>query len=159
MQSPYDFESMSLSAAVKLAVALSGRSDDDIIARAGWSPSVGRRVLNMTDNYWPSLPNVVPFCRAVGNTVLVQWLEAQAGSLVMTRATPMSAVGMVLCMGELFESMGELATAGGTAVANGDIDAGEARALLRKLRSVMARAARMLAQLEATAQTEGEHHA
>lgn len=154
MEEGYDLSKMSLPAATKLAVALSGLSDDDIIARAGWSTGVGRRILNMSDNYWPSLPNVVKFCHAVGNTTLIDWLKEQTVCTISTIDAPITASELVLSMGELFESMGTLASDGGKAVADNQLDAKEARVLLRRVRNVMSQSARMLSQLEANVREE-----
>lgn len=60
---------MSVAAAMRLAIAYSGKPDAEIAAVMGWSASVASRVFSNGD-YWPSLPSLPLFYAAVGNVTL-----------------------------------------------------------------------------------------
>lgn len=140
---------MSLSAAFRLAVAESRRTDDDIAAAMGWGPSVAGRFFSNND-YWPSLPSIPRFCRVVGNTVIPRWIMANMDyNQSQPQTEPVDAAAMVMLMAEFFGDVGSVAMAGRDAVADGEVDPVEARRVLRRLRELYQAMAPMLAALQA----------
>ena len=77
----YDYETMSAWEALTLAKQASGLTTEEIARRSGISAHVLRRYFKPTDDgYLPSLERVPPLCRALGNAILVQWVQAQVSA-------------------------------------------------------------------------------
>ena len=74
-----DYETMSAQEALGLAKEASGLTTEEIAARTGISVHVLRRYFKLTEeSYLPSLERIPPLSRALGNTILLRWLQAQA---------------------------------------------------------------------------------
>lgn len=75
MQSISDkvLKGMSAFSALRLAVSLSGRADDEIAAAMNWSPRVANRIFS-NDSYWPSFPTLPRLCAVLGNDILARWV-------------------------------------------------------------------------------------
>lgn len=139
---------MSVAAAMRLAIAYSGKPDVEIAAVMGWSASVASRVFSNGD-YWPSLPSLPLFCEAVNNDIIPRWIMANMGVLA-ERAAPMDALSLLAGMGSLFREMADVAAAGQAALADGQVSPDEARRILRQLRDVFIVGGGMVARLQAT---------
>lgn len=145
-------QGISVQAALRLAVARSGKSDDEIGAEMGWSPSVTARILkNM--NYWPSFPSLPDLCRVLGNTTLIRWALLNVNAVELQNR-PMDAIALLSSMGALFAEMGALAAEGQKALEDHHIDPNEARRLLRRLRAIFDVGCDMVPRLQATIDAE-----
>lgn len=82
MQSISDkvLKGMSAFSALRLAVSLSGRADDEIAAAMNWSPRVANRIFS-NDSYWPSFPTLPRLCAVLGNDILARWVTVNASVL------------------------------------------------------------------------------
>lgn len=150
---PESLRGMSLQAAFRLAVAVSRKSDSDIATAMGWSKSVEYRVFS-NENYYPSLPNLVTFCDAVGNTIIAQWVMANFNAIA-DHFCPIDAVKLLSSMGSLFARMGAVAKEGEAALANdGKVDAAEAKRILRKMQDLVCECSGMMACLQASVEAE-----
>lgn len=72
-----DYRNMTAREAIELAVAVSGKTSKEIARNAGLPTTTIENYRKRQDNYLPSLEIIAPLCRGIGNTVLLQWLEAQ----------------------------------------------------------------------------------
>lgn len=149
---PESLRGMSLQAAFRLAVAMSRKSDSDIATAMGWSKSVEYRVFS-NENYYPSLPNLVTFCDAVGNTIIAQWVMANFCA-VADHCDPIDAVKLLSSMGSLFARMGAVAKEGEAALADGTVEAAEAKRILRKVQDLVCECSGMMACLQARVEAE-----
>lgn len=154
MTSP-DLERLGLYDALQLALSLSGKSVDDVAAEMGWGLSNANRIFSR-ENYWPTLPNLARLCTVLGNTVLLEWLHAQAEACGLRfDAEDVDATGLVLALGRLFKEMSDVAKEGAEAVKDGKIDQGEARRILRELRDVAVEVRRLTTSLRKIDPAEG----
>ena len=119
----------SLPAAMRLAFALSGKSDDDIAAAMGWGSSVANRIFHNQD-YWPSLPALPKLCVVLGNRVVPYWIMDNADYLV-EKARPMDAPALFKALREMMRETAELLEAGEKALTDGRIETLEARRACR----------------------------
>lgn len=72
-----DYETMRAVDAMRAAKDASGLTDKEIAERSGIPVNVVRQYLCRTDGYMPGLDKIPALCRAMGNTILLKWLEAQ----------------------------------------------------------------------------------
>ena len=72
-----DLGMMTGKAALRLAKEESGLTRDEIAERLGVSHSVTKRCFNINDTYMPSLEMIPRLCLALGNDILMRWLEAR----------------------------------------------------------------------------------
>ncbi|MFI3272125.1 MAG: helix-turn-helix transcriptional regulator [Pseudomonadota bacterium] len=72
-----DYENMSATDAVRLAKDVSGLTSEEIARRTGVGVNAIRQYIRQDDAYTPSLERIPALCDALGNTVLLQWLEEQ----------------------------------------------------------------------------------
>lgn len=73
-----DYETMSAQEALALAKEVSGLTAEELASRTGISVHVLRRYFKPTEEvYLPSLERIPPLSRALGNNVLLRWLQAQ----------------------------------------------------------------------------------
>ena len=68
---------MTATEAMRHAKDVSGLTAEEIAAAAGLSAAVVRRYLQRGDDYAPGLDKIPALCRAMHNTVLIQWQQAQ----------------------------------------------------------------------------------
>lgn len=132
-----DLTKLSFPAVMSLALAQSRKSRDDIAAEMGWNPSKATRSFNEGDNYWPQLPSVPRLCAVLGNTLILDWMRANALACGADRdAKALDPAGLVLGLGRLFREMGDVARVGAKAVEDGNISKTEARHIMAELRDV-----------------------
>ena len=149
MQSISDkvLKGMSAFSALRLAVSLSGRADDEIAAAMNWSPRVANRIFS-NDSYWPSFPTLPRLCAVLGNDILARWVTVNAAVL----PEPVDAVDaptLFTIMVELFGEMGDVAGEGRRALEDGSISELDARRILRELRGVLDKGAEFMGRLQA----------
>lgn len=72
-----DYQNMTATEAMRHAKDVSGLTAEEIAAAAGLSAAVVRRYLQRGDGYEPGLSKIPALCRAMHNTVLIQWQQAQ----------------------------------------------------------------------------------
>lgn len=73
----YDLRNMEAWEAVQAAIEMSGRTRKEVADAAGLTLNVLNRYCSRQDGYEPSLGMIVRLCMAVGNSLLVQWVEAR----------------------------------------------------------------------------------
>ena len=100
-----DYQNMSAVEAVRHAKAVSGMTVEQIAKAAGMPVSTIRKYMERDTGYSPSLERIPTLCRALGNVVLVQWIEAQLDVPVATparsRAEVLTAMARAAaCMGD-----------------------------------------------------------
>lgn len=129
-----DLTKIGFPSAMTMALMKSQKSRDEIAAEMGWPTARAQRFFNESDPYWPSLPQIPRLCCTLGNTVIIQWMLANAQCLGLSeKAAPLDPARFVLSMGYLFQEMGQIAVRGGKAVATGEVGPDEARVLMRHL--------------------------
>ncbi|WP_165078868.1 MULTISPECIES: helix-turn-helix transcriptional regulator [unclassified Desulfovibrio] len=72
-----DYQNMSAIGAVRHAKAVSGMTVEQIAKAADMPASTIRHYLERNSGYAPTLERIPILCRAMGNEVIVQWIEAQ----------------------------------------------------------------------------------
>lgn len=72
-----DYQNMTATEAMRHAKDVSGLTAEEIGVAAGLSAAVVRRYLQRGDGYSPGLDRIPGLCRAMRNTVLIQWQQAQ----------------------------------------------------------------------------------
>ncbi len=75
-----DYESISWNEALRFAKEESGQTAEEIAEKMGVNSSVIRRYLRNDASYAPGMDKIPALCRALGNTILLDWLAAQVGS-------------------------------------------------------------------------------
>ena len=86
--------------AIRAAKDVSGLSVDEIAARTGLPVYVLKQYFRNQDGYMPALDKIPLLCRAFGNRILLQWLEAQVAAEEVsetpaaTRADVLTAVAL-----------------------------------------------------------------
>lgn len=74
-----DYKTMSAQEALALAKEVSGLTAEEIASRTGISVHVLRRYFKPTEEaYLPSLERIPPLARALGNNILLHWLQAKS---------------------------------------------------------------------------------
>ena len=102
-----DYKNMTSVAALRHAKEQSGKTAEEIARECDISTAVMHRYLRMTDAYSPGLHVLPQLCKAMGNTVLQDWLAAQTGSelhlpAVQSRAEVLTAVARAtVALGEV----------------------------------------------------------
>ena len=147
-----DMRGWAVQAAIRLAVSLSGKSDDDIAAEMGWTMSIKSRIFHNMD-YWPSLPNIPKFCEVVGNAVIAAWVIDNANFLVK-KTGPTDAPRLMRQLRELLRSLSDLLAEAEKALEDETIDSREARRVIRELLPLFCVGGEMLAGLQAVINQE-----
>lgn len=146
-----ELQAMSLPAAMRMAVSLSGLSDAAILARMGWSASYGYRVLRPHDDLWPALTALPRLCAVLGNGILTRWLELQAAAQMQQEAQPtcppLTASSLSADLVDLFARVGAVAREGQATVRDGQISMEEARSLRGRVEDTLRLTAHMLERL------------
>ncbi|MHC1701469.1 MAG: hypothetical protein AB9900_10880 [Humidesulfovibrio sp.] len=139
-----NYLNMSLHDVLHHATRLSGKSEDEVGAAMRWAPGNTARLYGQ-GSYWPTLPNIPKLCVVLGNTVLLDWLQAQAeAGGVQYDFEAMDCEALLMSLGKMFRELGDVAKAGERAVADRHIDAVEAKLLTRKLQMLCATVVRAI---------------
>jgi|GEM_PF-1596656 len=151
-----DLSRMSLPAAFAIALSISPASRDEIEAGMGWSPDTAARIFNPSDNYWPSLPTLPRLCRVLGNSVMADWIALRAGLRPHEEHTaPLDVPAMLQGMEALMREFADITREAGAALGDGNLDAAEARRILREFCSLLAAASPLIAGLQAVREHSG----
>lgn len=109
-----DYKNMTATDALRHAWEVSGMTADEIARNAGKGSSVIRRYFERNGDYLPSLEVVPALCRAMNNTVILQWIESQVekepqgNGNVQTRADAMTdAARTAAAIGDLQRELAE----------------------------------------------------
>lgn len=137
----------SLPAALRLAFAMSDKTDDEIAAEMGWSRSTANRIFHNQD-YWPSLPTLPKLCVVLGNIVIPCWIMDNAASM-WGHAQPMDAPALFKALRRMMLEVARLLEEGERALEDGKIVSQEARRILRALADVFQVGGLMIAGLQA----------
>lgn len=78
-----DLKNMTATEALRAAKDASGLSVDELRKLTGISAHVLTQYFRTVDGYLPALDKIPALCRALGNIILIQWIEAQ-----VARETP-----------------------------------------------------------------------
>ena len=124
MQQPETLKGYSLVSAMRMAIAYSHKTEDEIAAGMDWGAASASRFFSSGD-YWPALPNIPRLCRVLGNTIILQWLMDNTETGVQP-VKPLDAPAMLQSLGGLFGRMGAIAREGQDVLADNEIDAAEA---------------------------------
>ena len=120
--------------ALVYAKLLSGMTNEEISEASGISGPQIARYFQEHDAYAPS-PALIPvLCRALGNTVLVDWQDAQVEELRSVPAIA-TALDLTLAVMEATKNTGTLNAKTAEVLADGKITAEEAKALQAQLRA------------------------
>lgn len=138
-------ETLHLGDVLNAQVRGSRRTWDEVAELVGWSTSNVDRIQNPSDNYWPTLPTVVKFCRVTRSTMVLDYLQARvAAEGFDVLEGPVDCTSLVFELGAIFREIGDVAKEGERAVADGKIDPAEARRIIRELYDVANRAMGMI---------------
>lgn len=149
-----DLRHMSPADAIRWAKDVSGLTAEEIAERSGLSPHLIRRYMDKSGNYLPGLDKIPMLCKALGNTLILEWIRVQAKgdnpniqpakdrAEVLTAALRASA-----CLCEVHRLLAETARSGITMT--------DARVLRSGLRDLMAESERMYVMLDKQAGEEG----
>ena len=72
-----DYRNMTAIEALRYAKEQSGKTAEEIAGAFGAGTAVVTRYFRQADSYGPSLDKLPGLCKALGNTILVDWLRAQ----------------------------------------------------------------------------------
>lgn len=73
-----DLKRLTAKQALSLAKGVAGKTNDELAEALGHDRSSVKRYFNESDNgYYPSLFRIPKLCEALGNTILVDWIQAQ----------------------------------------------------------------------------------
>lgn len=148
MQQPETLKGYSLVSAMRMAIAYSHKTEDEIAAGMDWGAASASRFFSSGD-YWPALPNIPRLCRVLGNTIILQWLMDNTETGVQP-VKPLDAPAMLQSLGGLFGRMGAIAREGQDVLADNEIDAAaEARRMIRRVQALLAEGESLLAGLQA----------
>lgn len=143
-----DLRNMTAGEALQYAKLLSGMTVEDIADRAGWGVASLRRCFNPQDtDHRPSLTRIPALCRALGNTVLLDWVIAQLEELSGTPGKS-SVVDILQAVNAAASTSGQVHEAVDAALLDGRIDRQEAR----DIRGACREARKSLERIEASLQ-------
>ncbi len=144
-----DYRNMTAAEALRHAKEQSGMTAEEIAVASGQGTPSVTRYFRQDGEYGPSLKNIPALCRAMGNTVLVDWLQAQTG-----RDAP---VEPAKSRAEVLTSVARAAAALGdasrilAATESGGINAQKAKEIRAALEDVRAACAHVQGQLQTLA--------
>lgn len=107
-----DYQNMTAVEAVRHAKDVSGMTVEQIARAADVPVATIRRYLERDSGYLPALERIPALCRAMGNVVIVQWIEAQLDVPVApaahNRAEVLTAMARaVACMGDVQRALAD----------------------------------------------------
>ncbi len=117
------------------AKLVSGMINEEISEVSGISLAQVARYFQEHDAYAPSPALIKPLCRAMGNTILADWVQAQAEGMRPTESIR-NAQDLTLTVMRATERNGELNRKAMDAVADGIVTPEEARVLQAQFRAM-----------------------
>lgn len=145
---PYipSLKDMSPKAALRMAIAYSGKTNRQIQEEMGWSNSFSKKIFSSQEAL-PSYAQFPKLCTVLGNSILPQWV-LQNMSTKISRVSPMDAKTLLEGMAGMFDIMGDFAKEGHEIVKDWNVSPDEAWILLKRLRDFFELESLMFAQLE-----------
>jgi hypothetical protein len=143
---------MSFTAAFRMAVAFSGKTEAEIAASMGWSQHVASRIFYNGD-YWPALPNVPRLCEILGNMIIAQWIFENS-SVLVRKAKPADKPFLMENICRMLKEMSEVMAQAQQVLNKDEIGGKDARRLIRETLDLMKVTAEMLAGLQAVIDEE-----
>lgn len=137
---------MSPKAALRMAIAYSGKTNRQIQEEMGWSNSFSKKIFSSQEAL-PSYAQFPKLCTVLGNSILPQWV-LQNMSTKISRVSPMDAKSLLEGMAGMFDIMGDFAKEGQEIVKDWNVSPDEAWILLKRLRDFFELESLMFAQLE-----------
>lgn len=129
----HDFMHMTAKQALVLAKDASGLTNAQIANRTAIGPEAVQRYFSEFDDYFPAIKHVPALCRALGNTIIFDWLRAQMADMLPSE-DPMDSVAAVAQTAVTLGALaGNVCAEASEAMADGIIEAHEARALNARL--------------------------
>ena len=139
-------KNMSPKAALRMAIAYSGKTNRQIQEEMGWSCSFSKKIFS-SQEVLPSFAQFPKLCTVLGNSILPQWV-LQNMDTPMSKVTPMDPKALLEGMADMFDLMGNFAKTGHETVRDWKISPDEAWNLLKSLRDFFELESLMFAQLE-----------
>lgn len=92
----HDYKTMTLKQALLLAKATATpkMTNEDISEATGLGVENVKRYFSEHDAYFPGVNKIVPLCRALGNTIIYEWMKEQLSDMLPPEA-PMNTAGQV----------------------------------------------------------------
>lgn len=141
-----DMRGMSAKSALRMAIAYSGKSNEEIRMAMGWSSSFAKKIFS-SQEAMPSFVNMPKLCSVLGNRILPQWILQNMDNPVSNHEA-MDAYGLLADMASMFELMGNFAKTGHAAIADWKLSREESWDLLHQLRDFFEIQSCMFAELE-----------
>lgn len=132
MNRKVNLKGMSVKSAFQLAIAQSNKTQEEIMDKMGWTPTVTSRFFSF-DGYLPTYSSIPKLCQVLGNTVLVDWLVENLESAEKIK-TPISSRELLESIVELAEKYGKLAEEAKKSVEDDEISQSDAKKILKKVR-------------------------
>lgn len=130
--------------AFRLAASQSGKSANQICQEMGWQPTFARRIFSI-EKFYPSFADIPKFCRVVGNTIVIDWLKANA--MADKKLCPhkiQNCLDLAQDVLTLAESTGKLSTTAKEAILDGSIEHEEKIVIIKVLQKLLKEGAEML---------------
>ncbi|MBI9080299.1 MAG: hypothetical protein JEY79_11240 [Pseudodesulfovibrio sp.] len=123
--------------AFKIAIEQSLKDLPTIAREMNWSESHTKRIFS-TEKYFPSVVDLPKFCHVVGNTLVLQWLQAKA----MVYGLPeknrdIDCENLVFKIAKLFGEVGDVGRKGQEAIADGKLEPEELRGIIKEVKEVL----------------------
>lgn len=123
--------------AFKMAIEQSMKGLPSIAKEMGWSESHAKRIFS-TEKYFPSFVDLPKFCHVVGNTLIIQWLQASAMVYGLPKKDRnIDCENLVFQIAKLFGEVGDVGRKGQEAIADGKLDAEELRGIIKEVKEVL----------------------
>lgn len=132
--------------ALRMAVMMSGKTNDQIAKEMDWSPSVSARFFQSGD-YHPPLDQLPRFCRVVGNTLIVDWITAQSQS-PKSSGSLMRPESLLRDMGGMLGDVSAFIKAGHESVEDGILVEQEVKRIIKAVRKILKRDLKVLSEAE-----------
>lgn len=132
MNRKVNLKGMSVKSAFQLAIAQSNKTQEEIMDKMGWTPSITSRFFSF-DGYLPTYSSIPKLCHILGNTVLVDWLVENLDPAEKVKE-PINSRELLVSVVELAEKYGNLAEEAKKAAEDNDISQSDAKKILKKVR-------------------------
>lgn len=136
---------MNAADALRQAILMSAKSSEEIEVEAGMTPGALDRYCSRRDAHWPSLINIANLCVAMGNDLLIQWLQEQYDAAALKHVQePFTEDDLLREMVKAAKEFGDVAAAVDLALRDDSISRREALAIRREAMEAAARLYRII---------------
>lgn len=134
-----NLRNMNAADAIRQAVIISGRTQEDIEAAASLPTGVLDQYQSRLDPHWPNLLRIAPLSVALGTDLIIRWLYEQYLASALRHDVPvMSERELLEYIVQLSAEIGDVAAAAKAALADDDITRKEALAIRREAMEAVA---------------------